>query len=217
MKHLNILALFVITLCGFAYISAAAHAQSASDDDVKPLGEILNPRIDDDPQNVQDSKNMAKAFYKKCMGTRSLAFSNEEKDMMCACTAANLDTVITPKEYQSINSDSVRGRDVRGKIIAYSYLECVDYIIESKLKADCMVSPIINEIVRGKSQICTCSAEKYNDILKKNTSYIIMDALKHDPMTLNPFEHYFTTTNHGDNLDNYIRHCKTKMLYEKHN
>jgi len=216
MTLFNFKSFLTLVLCGFLLMASPAHAQN-NDDDVKSLGEILNPQPEQDPTNVQNADEMARVYYKSCMAEESLAFSNEEKDMLCACTAAHLDRTITPQDYRHINADTVKGRDIRGKVIAYAYLECVDYALESKFHADCMVSPIISSIIRGKSQVCSCTADKYKEMVANNTSYIVMEALKYNPMTLNPFEHYFTSRDHGDNMDNYIRHCKSRMLYKKHN
>ena len=215
MKIKNLCYIFTTVLCLFMLTAASTYAQTEADDDVKSLGDILNPQ--DDMAGALTPKEMANIYYKKCLGTESLAFDKQEKETLCACTSAHLGPTLTASEFKNLYKDNLKGKDARGKVIAYAYTECMDYVLKSKLYNDCMVSPTLRKVVRGKKEICECSAERYISIINKDASYIIMEALKHQPMTLNPLEHYFTTTNYGYMSEHYTQYCRSKMLYEKHN
>ncbi len=211
--------IFAYSLCFFIILAAPAIAQSniADDDKVQSLGDILNPQSDDGVSSVKNAKEMANIYYKKCIKEKSLAFDEEEKEILCACTSAEIGSVISTKEFKNLYKDNYKGKDARGKVLAYAYTKCMDYVIENKLFNDCMVSPTIKKIVTGKSAVCNCSTKSYKDIIAKDTSYIIMEAIKYDPMTLNPLEHYFTSTNYEYMFDKHTQYCYSRMLYNKHN
>lgn len=207
-----ILSLFV---CFFFTTNITVYAQS-DDDGVKTLGEILNPQTDD-MASVATAKEMTQIYYKRCIAEKSLAFDKQEKELLCTCTAANMGQVITVSEFNNMYKDNIKAKDTRGKVIAFAYTECMNYVIESKLYNDCMVSPALNSVIRGKKNICECSSAEYVKTINNEASYIIMEALKYNPMTLNPLEHFFTTKNYGYMADKYTESCKYKMLYKKYN
>ncbi len=209
-----ILSLFV---CFFFSINVNVYAQSQSEDDkVQSLGDILNPKADD-MLGAKTTQDMANIYFKRCLKTKTLAFDDEEKEMLCACTSANMGQVLTVSEFNVMHEDNLKGKDARGKVIAFAYTKCTDYVIESKLYNDCMVSPVLKSITRGKKDICECSAKEYVQRINKEMSYIIMESLKYDPMTLNPLERFFTTTNYGYMSEHYTKACRAKLLYQKHN
>ncbi len=210
---------FILTLfiCLLFTVSTSVYAQDQSEnDDVQSLGDILNPKTDG-MTGAKTTQDMANIYFKRCLSTKSLAFDDEEKEMLCACTSANMGQVLTVSEFNVMHEDSLKGKDARGKVIAFAYTKCTDYVMESKLYNDCMVSPVLKGITRGKKDICECSAEEYVQRINKEMSYIIMESLKYDPMTLNPLERFFTTTNYGYMSEHYTKACRAKMLYQKYN
>lgn len=215
-RYTNVL-LFIFA-CFFILGTPLSHAQNqkSSEDEVMPLGDILNPkRIESGP--TATATDRANIYYKKCMIEKSLAFDEGEKEILCACTSAKMGNIITEEEFKQLYKDNRMGRDARGKIIAYAYTDCMGYVVKNKIFNDCMVSPIVGRIIHGKNLICNCAANQYNETINNEAANIMMKAIKYDPMTLNPLEHYFTTRSYGSMNDKYINFCRGKMLYDKSN
>ncbi len=210
--------IFTFVISFFSLIMAGVNAQTKEDDKVQSLGDILNPQEDDDGlSKVKNAKDMANVYYKKCMKEKSLAFDKDEKEILCACTSAKIGSVITVKEFKHLYEDSYKGKDIRGKVIAYAYTDCMGYVIKDKLLKDCKVSPTVKKIVTGKNAVCKCAVNNYKITVDKSTAYIIMQAIKYDPMTLNPLEHYFTTNDYGYLFEKNVENCYSRMLYDKYN
>jgi len=213
--------IFTFLLSILVLASGSSYAQNATNKDndkVQSLGDILNPQEDDDGlSGVKNAKDMANVYYKKCMKKKSLAFDKDEKEILCACTSAKIGSVITVKEFKHLYEDNYKGKEARGKVIAYAYTSCMDYAVESKLYNDCMVSSTIKKVVTGKRAVCKCSTKEYMDRMFKETSYIVMQAIKYDPLTLNPLEHYFTTNDYGYLFEKNTQYCYSKMIYNDYN
>tara|TARA_R110001592_G_scaffold16881_10_gene71662 strand:+ start:23050 stop:23703 length:654 start_codon:yes stop_codon:yes gene_type:complete len=214
-KYLYVIFSFLVCFALITPTMSSAQTDEQSDD-VQSLGDILNPKVDGEDRAVT-AKDMANIYYKKCMDKESLAFDDDEKEILCACTSANMAEVLKVSEFNNLYENNNKGRDARGKVIAYAYTACMGYVMEQKLYKDCVVSPIVRTLIAGKKSVCECSAKQYVDVINKDASYIIMQSLKHDPMTLNPLEHFFTTSNYGNTANKYIENCRYHMLYKKQN
>lgn len=200
---------FILTLVVFA--PPTVHAQ----DDVETLGNILNPVNPDDMSTATTAKEMANVYFSKCVKERSFAFNDTEKEMLCACTASKVAQVLTPKEFRYLYSDTNKGRDARGKVIAFAYLDCIPLALEDKLRADCKGSPSIARVAVGKKKVCDCTIDQYIKLVDSNSQNIIMDAIEHDPMTLNPLERHFMDVNYDYQYERYAKSCRGMMLYKK--
>ncbi len=211
MKHI---ALFVMLLCMLTPC-IAANAQKANDE-VQSLGEILNPRAKNSGSEL-GVKERSNLYFRKCMATESLAFDNEEKEILCACTSAKLGEIITGEEFVELYKDTKAGANARMKVITYAYTECMNYAIKSKVYKDCRVLPLMGKIKHGKDFVCECLTNQHEDLVNKGASRMIMDGVKHDPMTLNPLESYFTTDSYYNTLENYVKICRARLMYNKHN
>ncbi|MFP4098833.1 MAG: hypothetical protein ACLFP8_08160 [Alphaproteobacteria bacterium] len=209
-------AMLMLCICALTFPSSKGLAQFQEDNEVKSLGEILNPQTDEYDENLPP-KDRANIYFAKCMDTPSLAFDTKEKETLCACTSAQITTLLNGTEFAQLYKDTTAGRDARMKVITYGITECMDYVIGQKVFNDCMVSPLLNTIRIGKKYICNCARKHYEDIMRKSAPYFFMEAIKHDPMTLNPLEHHFTTDGYYSTLKRYTENCRTKMLYERQN
>ena len=205
----------LITLLGITAPHRNLHAQQQSDK-VQSLGEILNPQTGEYGANLTPEER-GNAYYKKCMQTESLAFDAPEKKILCACTGSHIGEILTGPEFAQLYKDTLRGRDARMKVITYAYTDCMDYVIQSKILADCGTMPILKTLVQGQKQVCRCTADLYKKLIHEGAPSIIIKAVKYDPMTLNPLEQYFTTDAYYQNLENYTETCRSQLLYERNN
>jgi len=212
--HSRYILLFIMLLSLLAPCSMA-YAQEP-DDKVKSLGEILNPKTEDENTNLS-AKERGNLYFKRCMNTKSLAFDSEEKEILCACTSAKLENILTGAEFVHLYKDTKKGRDARMKVITYAYTECMDYTLKKKVYKDCRVLPLLKTIKYGKNHICKCAANHYENLIHDGAARLIMKGVTYSPMTLNPLEHYFTTGGYYSTLSQYTKVCRSQMLYDKHN
>ncbi len=192
-------------------ITTPAFAQ----DDVKNLSEILNPSVDfgnsDEPLTAAV---MSKYFFKQCLASESLVLNDKEKELLCACQSSNMSENLTVEEFKLLEVDSIPGRNARGKAIAFGFTPCMEYVLDSKINRDCMKSEKISDVIFGKKRMCGCTTNRFKSIITNNGTYFIMDAVKHEPMNLNPLEHYFRQDTYFSTLEFLVEQCRTDIQFK---
>ncbi|MGH1455253.1 MAG: hypothetical protein ACRBDI_00575 [Alphaproteobacteria bacterium] len=208
--------IITITLLIFGFIvPTQAFAQ---DDDMKSLGEILNPETDyGNNGEPLTSKFMANRYYKECISTESITMNTEEREMLCACNAAKSSQYLTVNDFKSLHEKSKKGRTARGKFLAYSYTKCMPFVVENIFKTDCYKSPKLKDIIVGKKKICSCAAHSFKDYVKSDQVLILDTVLLHHPRSIDPLEPYLQGDSYYLMRDNYINQCKFNFLYERDN
>ncbi len=216
--------LYIITLLlFFTFMSLGSiNAQSLNDDPnnkVKELGEILNVNPDDYGSKGKPltSAIMANDYYNKCVNKKSLAFEKAEQEILCGCTAARMSERLTVKEFKEIHQKTKSGKEARGKMLAHSYAPCMDYVIEKKVRSDCHKSKILNGIVIGKKAICKCTIKYFKEFTNRNASFIIMDSVHNNPMTIDPLEDFFIGTNYHSQRDAFAKICRYDIQFKRDN
>ena len=206
--------IFVLLFC--IYLHAPAFAQS--NNKVQSLGEILNEKPDYDSDGKPlTSAIMANHYYKNCVNKESLVFNKNEKKILCGCTSAEMSEVLSVQDFKNMEKKTRKGKDARGRMLAYAYAPCMDYVIHEKIRQNCRQSKSLEDIVSGKKIICSCVIDRFKQFLKTNASYIITDAIHHDPMTLDPLEYYFTRGNYYPQRDVFMRQCRYKFEHARDN
>lgn len=185
-------------------------------DDVQDLSEILNPTIDyGNDGKPLTSAIMSNYFYKQCLNEESLVLNSEEKQLLCTCQSANMAENLTVDEFKALKSDSVRGRNARGKAIAYGFTPCMEFILESKVSRDCLKSKTIENVIFGKKEMCACTTNHFKNFMTRDGTYLIMDAYKHEPMNLNPLEHYFRQDSYVNQYEFLLKRCRVDIQYKQ--
>lgn len=188
------------------------------DDEVKSLGEILNPEIDyGNNGEPLTPKFMAKRYYNQCLKTESITMNEKEKEMLCTCTSAKSSQFLDVEDFKALPEKSKAGTKARGKFIAYAYVPCMSFVTESIFRNDCIRSPKIDDIVVGKKKICSCASNRFQDFLRLNEVMVIDQALHEYPMTINPLEIFLQKPAYYSQRDIYIDRCKFEFLYNRQN
>ncbi|GEM_PF-2126859 len=211
--HIAISTIFIAT----CFVATPSTAQS-TDEEVKSLGDILNPRMDyGNDGKPLTSAIMANHYFKTCMEEKSYIFGEDEKEILCGCTSAKMSETLTVTEFMELNKKTSRGREARSRMLAYDYAPCMEYVIEKKVRTDCMTSSRLEDIVRGKAAVCRCVSNRFKDYINDNAAYIIMRATHFDPMTLTPLEHYFSEKDYSSQRDVIINQCRYDFEYARDN
>lgn len=202
----------------FAFVMCMPAQTFAQDNQVKSLGEILNqPTEDDEWAGDVNSSTLANRFFKGCVAEENLALLDQEKELLCGCMSAKMSENLTVSELKTLKADTPAGKDARSKALAFAFAPCVPYVVEGRIKDDCMISPAIQDIIRGKAKICNCVTEKFNAMFDNDLGFIINEAVKYDPMSLNPLERYFRGRNYEAQHKMYTKQCSYKFRYERDN
>ncbi|PCJ96336.1 MAG: hypothetical protein COA45_11060 [Zetaproteobacteria bacterium] len=217
-QNFNILALMLIIFFGLATFPPTAFAQEKKNADVKSLGDILNqPKDYGNDGKPLTSAIMANHYYKICTSKKNLAFDEEETKILCGCNAAEMSELLSVQEFKDLDKNTRKGKDARGKSLAYAYAPCMKHVIEKKVKYDCYVSRKLDDIVVGKKTLCKCVVNNFKSYFDQSATDIIMRATHNDPMTMNPLEDFFMETNYRAQHDHYIQQCRFEFLYNKEN
>lgn len=207
------------TLCVMALLLCAVtagnvHAQN--NDKVESLAEILNaPQDYGNDGKPLTPKIMANNYYKQCNKVNSYFLGPDEQNILCSCSAAKMSEMLTVQEFKDLGKPNLKGKDARGKMLAYAYAPCMEYAVKDVVQRDCMAHKDLREIVVGKSKICGCVINKYNTFLNENGTHIIMSALHYDPMTMNPLEQHYVEGQYDVQLNMFVRQCRYVHHYNQ--
>ncbi len=190
----------------------------ANDDEVKPLGDILNPKTEyDDDGKAITSASLANKYYKKCINENSLIFDDIEKDILCSCTAAKMSETLAIEDFKNLDKKGSKGKESRGRMLAYSYAPCMEYVVEKKVTTDCYISKNLDDIVVGKSEICKCVSDNFKQFIKLEAPKMITKYMLYEPMGLNPLEDYFKKKDYWAQHKVFMRQCRFKFEYYRDN
>ncbi len=200
------------------FLAATFSVAIANDDKVKSLGDILNPKTDygSDGKPVT-AASMANHYYKTCTSKDSLVFDDIEKDILCSCTAAKMSENLTIEDFMMLDNKTPKGKDARGRMLAYSYAPCMEYVIEKKVSTDCYVSKRLDDIIIGKSLICDCVAERFKEHISLVAPRMITTYMLYEPMGMNPLEDYFVKKDYYAQHDVFMRQCRFDFEYSRDN
>lgn len=212
------IALIMFTLILTGSLFARDNIVHAQTEQPQTLDEIFNPEKDyGNDGKPLTPEFMANHYYKGCMATESLTMTPEEKELLCTCTAAKSSELLLVKEFKALEERSKAGKFARGKFLAYAYVPCIPFVMERLIKEDCKKNKALQDIVRGKNEICNCVKGEYITYIKQNEPLVLDRALREHPMTLNPLEYYLRDGAYHSQRDLTIKKCKYRFLYNRDN
>ncbi len=210
----TILCLFVFTAL-FTVTVTNTHAQ---DDAPITLDDIFSTEKDyGNGDKPLTPKFMANHYYKNCLISENITMTAREKELLCTCTAAKSSQILTVDEFKVLNEKTKAGKYARGKFIAYAYVPCMPFVMESVVINDCKKTKLIQDIVIGKNKICKCASDQIKTYIKQNQVTVLDIVLRNHPRTLNPLEYYIRERAYTSQRDSSINNCKYNFLYDRDN
>lgn len=215
MKHrlLKFLAL-LLAVCTLSLTVLSSTRAQDTNDDVQSLPEILNQQS---PPTGNTTADLSRNYYHKCVNEETLVFTSKEQEILCSCTASEMSTLLTSTEIKHLEKKTRTGANARDKFRAHAYAPCMEYVVEDKVRYECMKSKKLSSIIVGKASICKCVTERFKNFVNRNAVDIIMHSVKIDKMILNPLEHYFRNNGYITQRDYTIGQCYAKFRYKKDN
>ncbi len=207
--------IFIISIILF---TASTSIAQSNDDDVKSLGDILNPKTDyDNDGKALTAASMANNYYNSCIDKNNFVFDEIEKNILCSCTAAKMSENLTVDDFMALDKKTAKGKDARGRMLAYSYAPCMEYVVDKKVSTDCYISKSLDDIVIGKSHICKCVADRFKQHINRAAPSIITSSMLNEPMTLDPLGYYFKNRDYYAQHKVFMGQCRFDFEYHRDN
>lgn len=153
---------FILTLLLLFSVSAPAHAQTA-------IG-----------------KNTANAYYLNCLKQDAPTLSEESKNMLCSCTAANMMRHMSVEDVQTMSSSTPQAREAVNKMLIYVYAPCMEFPAKDYYYKTCLSSPDTAKISSQQKPLCDCMSSEIAEFLSKNASGVFLDILDRQPDVVDP-------------------------------
>ncbi|MDH5723042.1 MAG: hypothetical protein OEY94_06945, partial [Alphaproteobacteria bacterium] len=190
-----------------------SHAQT-SDDDIIPLGEMLNPDLIKPPVDKKapvTPSDYANAYFEKCNSEDQVVFTPSEQEVLCACSAANMSSLLSVREFKLLDVDSKEGDVVRQNVMLHAYAPCARYVVPEYARKDCFSSPQIKNVSVGRESVCLCAGDRVEKVVSKTSLAIIERFHMHHPDEINFLKDYFMSPDY----EFYLRHSVGQCLYEQ--
>lgn len=181
----------------------------------------------DQPMPVQPAKKnensastaeeYVKTHYDSCLARQHGALTKKEINQICACSASNMSENLSIDEMKSLGKKTKEGKNARSKFIGYAYAPCVKYLIGDITKTDCLGGELIKNVKVGKLAVCKCSEKKMLSLMDNLSPSVMIDAVKQNPMTLDPIDEFISSEAFSVQRDGIIERCIFEMAYKRDN
>lgn len=135
------------------------------------------------------TKETAQAYYKTCLTKDAPMMSDESKDLMCSCTAAQMMENMSVEDVQDMSSqDTAIARPAANKLIIDVYAPCIEFPARDYYYTTCVENPETSSISSKPRELCNCMSDEVSGFLAENAQGVFADILDRNPMILDPME-----------------------------
>lgn len=208
--------LFLMLFISFGFQSTLSYAQTL-EEDIVPLDEILNPDMikpKDDKKAPVTASDYANAYFEKCNTEDQVIFTPSEQEVLCACAAANMSSVLAVRDFELLEIDSADGDLVRQNVMLYAYAPCASYIVPEYARKNCFTSPQLQHISVGRERVCLCAGERVEKLVSKISLDLIEIFHMHHPNKVDFIRDYLMSPNYEFTLRQSIRQCLYEQNYK---
>lgn len=151
------------------------------------------------------TKETANAYFSNCLQQPSPGMSDQTKQYMCACTAAQMQKSMTVEDIRTMAQQSAAGRLATNKMITEVYAPCIEYPARDHYYLNCMNDPKTKNYTSNVQGMCTCLASQVAGYLKQNAKSEFTRILSRTPNITDPMS---ALTNDPA----FMRFAQTKMM-----
>ncbi len=135
------------------------------------------------------TQETAQAYYKTCLTKDAPMMSDENKDLMCSCTAAKMMETMSVEDVQAMSSqETAIARPAANKLIIDVYAPCIEFPARDYYYMTCVENPETSSISSRPRELCECMSDEVSGFLAENAQGVFADILDRDPMILDPME-----------------------------
>lgn len=132
------------------------------------------------------SDETANAYYQNCLKGQTDNLSEQSKQTMCACTAAQMKTGFTMEDMQAMSKKDEAARIAFNKMIVNVYAPCIQYPAYDYYYGVCTSDPRTAGMTSNPQAMCGCLANKVSTYLGQNSQQVFAELLTRNPHMVDP-------------------------------
>ncbi len=132
------------------------------------------------------SNEMANTYYQNCLKGQAQNLSEQTKQTMCACTAAQMKTGLSVEDMKAMGQQDESGRLATNKMIVNVYAPCIRYPAFDYYYGVCVSNPQTRAMTQNPQAMCGCLAKRVSEHLGQNSQQIFRDILTRNPYITDP-------------------------------
>lgn len=150
------------------------------------VGQIQQPGMAPAPGRTPISNEQANSYYDNCLMQKSGSFTPQGQQMLCACTAAQMQKVLSVEDIQTMSTNTPEGQSLRDKMTLYVYAPCMKYPTHDLIYTRCMGDAQIKAAVPNPDALCKCMGDGMASFIEQRGPEQLMTALRQNPGDLDP-------------------------------
>jgi len=136
-------------------------------------------------QNV--SKSVANSYYNNCLAQEG-PVSAQTQELLCACTAAQMQQSMTVEDIKAMNQNNQTGRNALNKMLINVYAPCMEYPAKEHYMNVCLSNPDTQRLSNNPQALCNCMSTEVANYLKANARTVFEEILDRNPNVTDPMQ-----------------------------
>ena len=190
MKQFVVLVLALSMISGIAFAQDLFVRKDKTPEPKSELEELLDEAPDPaasevmpEPQTINDFANQ---YYKNCTSQQHPVLKDENLELLCGCTSAQIPQQMTVEGMKALNEDSNEGKLQRGRMLLMVYAPCIQYPTYALVYNQCVQNPQIQTAIANYKKVCDCLGNGMGAFMKKRAPQHIEGALRRDIDNIDP-------------------------------
>lgn len=132
------------------------------------------------------SSDQANGYYNNCLAQKSATFTASGQQMLCACTAAQMQKEMSVEEVQLMSQNTPEGQAMRDKMTLYVYAPCMKYPTHDLIYSRCINDPQIKAAAKNAEALCQCMGDGMADFIDQKGPENLVASMRQNPGDLDP-------------------------------
>lgn len=134
------------------------------------------------------SKDMANKYYENCKSRPDpmKVMSEQSKDNLCACSAANLMKAMTVEDIRIMGGNDQAARNALNKMLTQVYAPCMEFPARDLVYANCVDNAQLKAAASDVKGLCGCVAGQAAQYIASNGPGIMQQELMKNPNVTDP-------------------------------
>ncbi len=134
------------------------------------------------------SKDMANKYYENCKSRPDpmKVMSEQSKDNLCACSAANLMKAMTVEDIKIMGGNDQAARNALNKMLTQVYAPCMEFPSRDLVYANCEDNAKLKAVASDIKGLCGCVAGQAAQYIAANGPGIMQQELMKNPNVTDP-------------------------------
>lgn len=181
---------------------------------LSPLEQTLVPKTQTDPtvllqgdDTTPAQTSFAERYYDNCLKAEHTNFTPQGQEALCACTAAQIQEVMTEEEINVMGQNTNAGQAVRDKVLIQVYGPCIRYPTHDLIFNRCMRDTELGRQLKKHTAVCTCLADKMADFVDQNAPDVLTTTMYSNPGITDPLYHMVESSFFNKKAQSFVQYC----------